>query len=135
MLLGFISLLLNVLQGATQKICVRQSVMHHLLPCKPPPPGGLAKTAHYGAAVFTGVLGGTRRLLAGGGASDDYCLRKVFRASDVLGLVLLFEHGMGRGKYRTILVHVSLPCYIFDMMCIHIYLSFIFDAFTFLITV
>jgi hypothetical protein len=75
MLLGFVSLLLNVFQGATQRICVRKGVMDHLLPC--PRPG--AKTAaHYGAAVFTGVLGSTRRLLAGGGAaSSGYCLKKV----------------------------------------------------------
>ncbi|TVU29632.1 hypothetical protein EJB05_21208, partial [Eragrostis curvula] len=74
MLVGFISLLLNVFQGATQKICVKESVMHHLLPC----PRNSAKTAsHYGATVFTGVLGSTRRLLAGGaGASSDYCLKK-----------------------------------------------------------
>ncbi|CAN6171544.1 unnamed protein product [Urochloa humidicola] len=74
MLLGFISLLLTVFQGATQKICVRESIMHHMLPCQlPPPPRAGAK---YGAAMFTGVLGGARRLLAGGGAADDYCQKK-----------------------------------------------------------
>jgi hypothetical protein len=77
MLLGFISLMLNVFQGATQKICVRESVMHHLLPCPRPPPRAPKKAAHYGAAAFTGVLGSARRLLAGGGASSDYCLKKV----------------------------------------------------------
>ncbi|PUZ76152.1 hypothetical protein GQ55_1G267000 [Panicum hallii var. hallii] len=76
MLLGFISLMLNVFQGATQKICVRESVMHHLLPCPRPPPRAPKKAAHYGAAAFTGVLGSARRLLAGGGASSDYCLKK-----------------------------------------------------------
>ncbi|OEL32529.1 MLO-like protein 1 [Dichanthelium oligosanthes] len=79
MLLGFISLMLNVLQGATQKICVRESVMHHLLPCprREPSTGGAAQTtAHYSATVFTGVLGSTRRLLAGGGASSDYCQKR-----------------------------------------------------------
>ncbi|TVU29634.1 hypothetical protein EJB05_21210, partial [Eragrostis curvula] len=79
MLLGFISLLLTVMQGAiTQKMCVPDSVMHHLLPCPLPPSSAGAKTtAHYGAAAFTGVLGSTRRLLAGGGgASSDYCLKK-----------------------------------------------------------
>nr|XP_034583369.1 MLO-like protein 1 [Setaria viridis] len=76
LLLGFISLMLGVFQGATQKICVKESVMHHLLPC--PLPSGHAGAKH-GAAVFTGgVLGGARRLLSGGGAVDDYCLRKVF---------------------------------------------------------
>ncbi|OEL20519.1 hypothetical protein BAE44_0018461 [Dichanthelium oligosanthes] len=74
MLLGFISLLLSVFQGTAQKICVRESVMHHMLPC--PLPSASAGGAKYGAAMFTGVLGGARRLLAGGGAADDYCLRK-----------------------------------------------------------
>ncbi|TVU39832.1 hypothetical protein EJB05_13272, partial [Eragrostis curvula] len=73
MLLGFISLLLNVFQGATQKICVRESMMHHLLPC---PVDFVHAGAKDGATVFTGVRGGARRLLAGGGAVDDYCLRK-----------------------------------------------------------
>ena len=36
MLLGFISLMLGVFQGATQKICVKESVMRHLLPCSLP---------------------------------------------------------------------------------------------------
>ncbi|WVZ74986.1 hypothetical protein U9M48_023097 [Paspalum notatum var. saurae] len=77
MQLGFISLLLNVFQGATQKICVRENVMHHLLPC---PRDANAAAAHYGStAVFFaggGVMGGTRRLLAGEGASSDYCLSR-----------------------------------------------------------
>ncbi|XP_025803387.1 MLO-like protein 1 [Panicum hallii] len=59
MLLGFISLLLSVFQGAAQKICVRESIMHHMLPCPLPPlPSAGAK------------------LLAGGGATSDYCQRK-----------------------------------------------------------
>ncbi|XP_066327606.1 MLO-like protein 1 [Miscanthus floridulus] len=70
MLLGFISLLLNVFQGATQKICVRESLMHHLLPCSLPAANAVKTTAHFVLA------GGTRRLLAGGGASSDYCLSK-----------------------------------------------------------
>ncbi|GJN24930.1 hypothetical protein PR202_gb12708 [Eleusine coracana subsp. coracana] len=73
MLLGFISLLLTVFQGATQKICVQESLMHHLLPC---PVQLLHYDAKNDATVFSGVLGGARRLLAGGGAADDYCLRK-----------------------------------------------------------
>lgn len=77
MLLGFISLLLTVFQGTAQKICVRESIMHHMLPCPLPPP--LSAGAKYsGAGVFTGgVLGGARRLLAGGGAANDYCQKKV----------------------------------------------------------
>ena len=80
MLLGFISLLLNVMQGPMGKVCVNPNVMHHLLPCKPPPRGA-HKTEHLGDAVFTGVKGGARRLLAGGGAAEDYCLEKVLRLS------------------------------------------------------
>jgi mlo protein len=79
MLLGFISLLLNVFQGATKRICVRRSAMDHMLPCpRPLRPDAAKAVAHYGATtVFTGVLGSTRRLLAGGGASSDYCIKKV----------------------------------------------------------
>jgi hypothetical protein len=56
MVLGFVSLLLNVFQGSMQRICLRKGVMDHLLPCPRPS----AKTAaHYGAAVFTGVLSST----------------------------------------------------------------------------
>ncbi|XP_066163246.1 MLO-like protein 1 isoform X2 [Oryza sativa Japonica Group] len=71
MLLGFISLLLNVFQGLTQKICVKASVMDHLQPCKLDFSGAkTAKTtAHLAAA-------GVRRLLAGGGAKSDYCEKK-----------------------------------------------------------
>ena len=95
MLLGFISLMLGVLQGATQKICVKESVMHHLLPC-PLPSAGHAG-AKYGATMFTGVLGGARRLLSGGSATDDYCLRKVFALVswleyNVWAIVHLIEH-------------------------------------------
>ncbi|KAM0874857.1 hypothetical protein ACQ4PT_037143 [Festuca glaucescens] len=76
MVLGFISLLLTVFQGAMGRLCIRRSVMRHLLPCKPPPLDGAAENAHFGDAVFTGVLGGTRRLLAGGAISGDYCINK-----------------------------------------------------------
>ncbi|KAF8731758.1 hypothetical protein HU200_015692 [Digitaria exilis] len=75
MLLGFISLLLSVFQGPAQKICVQESIMHHMLPC-PLPASESAAGAKYGAAMFTGVLGGARRLLAGGGAANDYCQKK-----------------------------------------------------------
>nr|CAB3456200.1 unnamed protein product [Digitaria exilis] len=74
MLLGFISLMLGVFQSATQKICVKESVMRHLLPCPLQSSGNAS--AKYGAAMFTGMVGGARRLLSGEGAVDDYCLRK-----------------------------------------------------------
>uniref|UniRef100_A0ACD5YWJ9 Uncharacterized protein n=1 Tax=Avena sativa TaxID=4498 RepID=A0ACD5YWJ9_AVESA len=78
MVLGFISLLLTVFQGAMGRLCVRRSIMRHLLPCKPPPLDAAAaeETAHFGDAVLTGVLGGARRLLSSGDASDDYCTKK-----------------------------------------------------------
>ncbi|XBI05977.1 hypothetical protein VPH35_134051 [Triticum aestivum] len=75
MLLGFISLLLNVFQAPLGKVCVRRSAMRHMLPCKPPPRRP-RKTEHFADAVFTGVMDGARRLLAGGGATDEYCLKK-----------------------------------------------------------
>ncbi|VAI68739.1 unnamed protein product [Triticum turgidum subsp. durum] len=76
MLLGFISLLLTVFQGAMQKICVRESLMHHLLSCPRAGAGATKVARHFAATVFTGVVGSTRRLLAGGGASSEYCLNK-----------------------------------------------------------
>ena len=92
MLLGFISLMLGVFQGATQKICVKESVMRHLLPCPLPSASAGAK--------FAGALGGARRLLSGGGAVDDYCLRKVFllwfaRPAGQLCLRGLSSRGLG----------------------------------------
>ncbi|XP_044961622.1 MLO-like protein 1 isoform X2 [Hordeum vulgare subsp. vulgare] len=75
MLLGFISLLLTVFQDPVGKVCVRQSAMLIMLPCKPPPRPP-RKTEHLSDAMFNGVMGGARRLLAGGGASEDYCLKK-----------------------------------------------------------
>jgi mlo protein len=50
--------------------------MRHLLPCKPPPRES-HKTEHVGDAVFAGVMGGARRLLAGGDDSEGYCMEKV----------------------------------------------------------
>jgi mlo protein len=76
MLLGFISLLLNVLQGPMGRWCVSPDLMRHLLPCKPPPRES-HKTEHVGDAVFAGVMGGARRLLAGGDDSEGYCMEKV----------------------------------------------------------
>ncbi|KAI4974298.1 hypothetical protein ZWY2020_047578 [Hordeum vulgare] len=75
MLLGFISLLLTVFQDPVGKVCVRQSAMLIMLPCKPPPRPP-RKTEHLGDTMINGVMGGARRLLAGGGASEDYCLKK-----------------------------------------------------------
>ncbi|XP_052198414.1 MLO-like protein 1 [Diospyros lotus] len=43
MLMGFMSLLLTVFQDVIVKICVKEGVMHHLLPCKYP-----SNTSHQG---------------------------------------------------------------------------------------
>ncbi|XP_020571477.1 MLO-like protein 1 [Phalaenopsis equestris] len=84
MLMGFISLLLVVFQGAIQKICIPESFTHHMRPCKSEDlagegNGGEARgTAHYTSDFFAGVLGGGRRLLAGGGSGTElqHCARK-----------------------------------------------------------
>lgn len=69
MLLGFISLLLTVFQGAIQNICIPKSLTEHMLPCKKDKE--LEKSSsHYQAAFFSGVLGSGRRLLAGGGETN-----------------------------------------------------------------
>ncbi|URE30959.1 hypothetical protein MUK42_05743 [Musa troglodytarum] len=70
MLLGFISLLLVVFQGTIQRICVRESLMHHLRPCKKD------DTATAAAHFSVGFSGGARRLLAGGGADSTHCQRE-----------------------------------------------------------
>ncbi|CAL9776992.1 unnamed protein product [Musa acuminata subsp. burmannicoides] len=70
MLLGFISLLLVAFQGTIQRICVRESLMHHLRPCKKD------DTATAAAHFSVGFSGGARRLLAGGGADSTHCQKK-----------------------------------------------------------
>uniref|UniRef100_A0A1D1YNP5 MLO-like protein n=1 Tax=Anthurium amnicola TaxID=1678845 RepID=A0A1D1YNP5_9ARAE len=72
MLLGFISLLLTVFQGAIQKICIPESLTRHMLPCKRE---GTSESSHYQVAFFSGILGSGRRLLAGGEGSDN-CAKK-----------------------------------------------------------
>ncbi|KAK1266952.1 MLO-like protein 1 [Acorus gramineus] len=71
MLLGFISLLLTVFQRTIQKMCIPESLTHHMLPCKREPESSSSTTTHYSLSG-----GGMRRLLAGGGSGSDYCTRK-----------------------------------------------------------
>ncbi|KAG6477143.1 MLO-like protein 1 isoform X1 [Zingiber officinale] len=73
MLLGFISLLLVVFQGSIQRICVSESLTHHLRPCKRD--DDATSTAHYSVSSSGGIVGGGRRLLASGGDST-YCQKK-----------------------------------------------------------
>lgn len=75
MLLGFISLLLTVFQGAIQRTCIRESLTYHMLPCKRKE---AKTTAHYATKFFfSGVLGNTRRLLAGGESGSTHCENEV----------------------------------------------------------
>lgn len=74
MLLGFISLLLVVFQGSIQRICISESLTHHLRPCKRD--AAATSTAHYSVSSSGGIVGGVRRLLASGGNST-YCQKKV----------------------------------------------------------
>lgn len=72
MLLGFISLLLTVLQGPIQRICIPKGWTNHMLPCiieDEETEGGAAKTEHY-------VIGGLRRLLSEGGEGASHCSTK-----------------------------------------------------------
>ncbi|KAG8388821.1 hypothetical protein BUALT_Bualt02G0164900 [Buddleja alternifolia] len=64
MLLGFISLLLTVLQGRIVKVCVPASVMTHLLPCS---------LSYVESNADSGTSSHHRRLLASGGGGVGYC--------------------------------------------------------------
>ncbi|XP_052188104.1 MLO-like protein 1 [Diospyros lotus] len=69
MLLGFISLLLTVFQSAIVKICVKESLTHHLLPCKLPAKSSSGEESSSSAS-------GHRRLLAEGSEELQYCPSK-----------------------------------------------------------
>ncbi|EHA8586696.1 MLO-like protein 1 [Cocos nucifera] len=60
MLVGFICLLLSVVQDETQRICIPKTWNHHMLPCE------------YDSAA---AAGDRRRILAAGGSSTDYCAK------------------------------------------------------------
>ncbi|KAH0464208.1 hypothetical protein IEQ34_006994 [Dendrobium chrysotoxum] len=96
MLMGFISLLLVVFQGAIQKICIPESYTHHMRPCKSKDlageggeVGAVRGTAHYRTDFFAGVVGGGRRLLAGGGSGTEHCAKK---ASSILPIYSIVMH-------------------------------------------
>ncbi|RWR81478.1 MLO-like protein 1 [Cinnamomum micranthum f. kanehirae] len=71
MLLGFISLLLTVFQSAISRICIRESLMLHMLPCKMESKHAKV-TEHFASSFFSGISGSGRRLLSGG-SSDITC--------------------------------------------------------------
>ncbi|KMZ62689.1 MLO-like protein 1 [Zostera marina] len=70
MLLGFISLLLAVFQGAFQNICVPKEIYNHMLPCKREK--HWKNTSHYQVSLFESV----RRSLAGDASTSIYCHKK-----------------------------------------------------------
>ncbi|KAJ4757931.1 MLO-like protein [Rhynchospora pubera] len=82
MLLGFISLLLTVFQGAIQQICIPQGWANHMLPCNREEEssgneGGGATKEHLSSQFLVGVLGhGGRRLLSSGEFGFEHCQKK-----------------------------------------------------------
>lgn len=83
MLLGFISLFLTVTQGLISKICVKEDVLMHMLPCSKQEAESskhknvtTATTEHFQS--FLPIVGTTRRLLAEHAAAEaGYCSLKV----------------------------------------------------------
>ncbi|XAR58808.1 hypothetical protein NMG60_11014356 [Bertholletia excelsa] len=70
MLLGFISLLLTVLQGSIVKICVDKSIAEHFLPCKLPSEATNGEESSSTASETTSHL---QRLISEGFTVDNYC--------------------------------------------------------------
>ncbi|XWS64947.1 hypothetical protein CRYUN_Cryun05aG0048100 [Craigia yunnanensis] len=85
MLLGFISLLLTVFQGAMSKICISREALTRMLPCKiednketAEGSNATATTSHFQRYFALTLSGGTRRLLAETSTSSHmgYCGKK-----------------------------------------------------------
>ncbi|KAL6978954.1 MLO-like protein 1 [Sarracenia purpurea var. burkii] len=74
MLLGFISLLLTVFQGSLIKICVKESVTHHLLPCEFSSEESLS--GGESSSNTTDLTSHNRRLLAEEFQGKGYCAAK-----------------------------------------------------------
>ncbi|XP_010251439.1 PREDICTED: MLO-like protein 1 isoform X2 [Nelumbo nucifera] len=72
MLLGFISLLLTVLQERIGKICISKDLARHMLPCKL---HEMSSTEHY-QSISTPFISGIGRRLLTSGAGSGYCLKK-----------------------------------------------------------
>lgn len=71
MLLGFISLMLTVLQGVISKICIPEKYVKHMLPCS------LKDKEHPAGASTTEHIGRLRRLLSEtAGSQAAYCARQ-----------------------------------------------------------
>ena len=72
MLLGFISLMLTVLQGAISKICIPESFVRHMLPCSL---SGKEESVGPSTVEHAGRL---RRMLSEMAVSQTaYCANKV----------------------------------------------------------
>lgn len=77
MLLGFISLLLTVFQGAVNRFCIPESITNHMLPCKrvetenAEEPSSEDVIHSRGLISFLGSNG--RRLLSSGGSEGSHC--------------------------------------------------------------
>ncbi|CAN8248012.1 unnamed protein product [Cochlearia groenlandica] len=84
MLLGFISLLLTVCQGFISKICVKEDVLMHMLPCSLNSKLEAEASEHKNVTTatkhfqsFFPIVGTTRRLLAEHAAAESgYCSQK-----------------------------------------------------------
>ncbi|XP_058114419.1 MLO-like protein 13 [Magnolia sinica] len=70
MLLGFISLLLTVLQGLISHICIPTNFSHHMLPCKRNVASASGQETHYHDSS-AGLTWNRRRLLSGDTSSDN----------------------------------------------------------------
>ncbi|KAE8679013.1 MLO-like protein 1 [Hibiscus syriacus] len=85
MLMGFISLLLTVFQGAISKICVSKDTLTHIIPCKLEDNKATGKgsnhsetTSHFQEYFVSTLAGSIRHLLAEESTSShlEYCAKK-----------------------------------------------------------
>jgi len=80
MLLGFISLLLTVLQGTIQRTCIPPSWTDYMLPCQKPghdeAPSAAAMAARLVAADILGGIS-RARMLSESGAEAGLCEKEV----------------------------------------------------------
>ncbi|KAJ3683213.1 hypothetical protein LUZ60_013440 [Juncus effusus] len=80
MLLGFISLLLTVLQGAIQQICIPVEWANHMLPCRredDEPAADTTAKEHFNTRFFVGVFNhGGRKLLESSDFGFQHCKSK-----------------------------------------------------------
>ncbi|XP_077227675.1 MLO-like protein 1 isoform X3 [Tasmannia lanceolata] len=74
MLLGFISLLLSILQNPIADICIQEHLIRHMLPCKKETKE--AQTIHF--RTFSGGIPGSGRRLFAGGPPKSHCGRRSF---------------------------------------------------------